>query len=234
MSFSLLHSRLVLPCASSTVQSYPSAMFTVRNPSDYRPAQQQLDGLDLGKNSSFRGVDQASSNYQCETQGNLKETQGRVKRPLNAFMVWSRDQRRKVARENPSMQNSEISKRLGYRWRMLTEAEKWPFFQEAQRLHAMHREKYPNYKYRPRRKVKMQQKTASSSLSEEPPLKPCSQASMDERLHTLGYPERGPESLHSRKQNQRSHSQPPLTDTSQQAAAATAGARAPQQPHKPE
>uniref|UniRef100_A0A667Z0C8 Transcription factor SOX-30 n=1 Tax=Myripristis murdjan TaxID=586833 RepID=A0A667Z0C8_9TELE len=77
---------------------------------------------------------------------------GSIKRPMNAFMLWSRIHRSSVSQANPTANNADISVQLGYEWSLLSEEQKQPYCDMAYKLKDMHRQQFPDWIYKPQKK----------------------------------------------------------------------------------
>ncbi|XP_061194730.1 uncharacterized protein LOC133202875 [Saccostrea echinata] len=101
------------------------------------------------------------TNIEYRSNGtNYLNRNGKIKRPMNAFMLWAREFRGKLAEQMPNASNAEISVGLGQVWANLPASEKQYFYLEAERIKNQHRRDFPGWVYQPNITKRQNQKDA--------------------------------------------------------------------------
>jgi hypothetical protein len=83
-----------------------------------------------------------------------EKSKDRVRRPMNAFMIYSRTARKAMAKHYPTLSYQKLSKALGKIWKVMGPEEKKPFIEEATRLRLLHRKEHPDFKFTSYKKQK--------------------------------------------------------------------------------
>ncbi|KAF1929265.1 uncharacterized protein M421DRAFT_100396 [Didymella exigua CBS 183.55] len=91
----------------------------------------------------------------------LCQPEPKIPRPRNAFILYRQHHQQTIIRRNPGLNNPDISKIIGEKWKAESDEEKKIWQDLAQEEKARHHEQYPDYRYQPRRV----NKPGSSSLN---------------------------------------------------------------------
>ncbi|XP_041864418.1 transcription factor Sox-21-B-like [Melanotaenia boesemani] len=122
--------------------------------------------MHLQSSNSQRGQDPIINFTTPPTEEDIKLLQsvqdknGHIKRPKNAFFVWTQIHRNALKQAYSLTNSQDINTLLAYVWSKLTDEQKRPYFETAHKLRVLHEQQFPDYQYHPKkRKCNSQQLT---------------------------------------------------------------------------
>ena len=92
---------------------------------------------------------------------NFINKKNHIKRPPNAFILWSSEQRRvrHITDKNNIINNARMSELLGAEWSNLSEETRLKYRDKAKLKKVEHKRNFPDYKYEPRSRLKSKPKS---------------------------------------------------------------------------
>ncbi|XP_018578847.1 putative transcription factor capicua isoform X2 [Anoplophora glabripennis] len=132
----------------------------------------ETSDLNLDSNSNSKRRSQSLSSLQSNNKESNKNKE-RIRRPMNAFMIFSKRHRTLVHQRHPNQDNRTVSKILGEWWYALGAAEKKKYHELASEVKEAHFKAHPEWKWcnKDRRKSSTgsgRSKLSSTSDSEPP------------------------------------------------------------------
>ncbi|XP_072310275.1 transcription factor 7-like 1-A [Eucyclogobius newberryi] len=128
------------------------------------------------------------------------EKKPHIKKPLNAFMLYMRDERPKVVAQCQVKESATINQILGQRWHSLSKEEQSKYYEMARKERLIHSKLYPgwsardNYGKRKKRKrakseTQIEEPSAGSAEDFSPqPKRPCGPPDSEETLSPMTQP----------------------------------------------
>lgn len=83
-----------------------------------------------------------------EERKRQEEEKPHVKKPLNAFMLYMKEQRQKVVQECTLKESAAINQILGRKWHSLSKEEQQKYYDKAREAREKHNQLYPQWSAR--------------------------------------------------------------------------------------
>lgn len=99
---------------------------------------------------------------------NDKQSQQKLKRPLNAYNLFYLERQPQMKAENPLLNGNEVSKLVAAEWKEMSEEKKKPYNENARSIYQEFKEKNPNYHYDKSQDKRQSKKKKANGIFDSP------------------------------------------------------------------